>query len=404
MTVCVRQKQEVYADSDMNNFIFENKTKVYFGKGCVKEFLGSLMKDYQKVMLAYGGGSIKKNGIYDEVLYILKREGKEIVEFSGILPCPTYAKVLEGIELARKNKVGILLGVGGGSVMDCCKAVALGTAYKGDLWKNFWERREIIDFPVLPLGVIVTCGGSGSECNGVSVLTGHKGEVIIGKDYAECNPRFALIDPAYSFSEPREQMAAEGIAALSHVLEVYFSIPDQDNVSDDLCEALMKSIIRNLKKALENPLDYEARSNLLWAAAMAKNRIIKIGKRGDFICRQAERELEAQTGCLHGYGAAVLRPTYYRHIFPEHIEKFARFAKNVWNIPDEGKNARQLAEEGVLALTGFIQAMGLPGTMKELGFKDRRKIKGMVSHCMAAAGNDRSADPKVLEEIFNDCF
>ena len=392
------------AESKMKNFIFENRTRVYFGKGCVKEYLASLLKGYSTVMFAYGCGSIKRNGIYDEILSILQREGKNIVEFPGIMHNPTYEKVLEGIRIARENKAEIILGAGGGSVMDCCKAVALGTVYEGDIWKDFWERSGIIDFALLPLGVIVTTGGSGSECNGVSVLTNEGQNVKTGQDYEKCSPGFALIDPVYTFSESRQQMLSGGIAALSHVMEIYFSQPDEDNVSDDISEALMRSLIRNLRIAGRDPKDYEARSNLLWAAAMAKNRIIKAGKRGDFICRQMERQLESCTGCSHGLGAAVLRPVYYRNIVKNHPAKFARFAAEVWEIPRRERTLEEMAAAGVDAMTAFIREFGLPATLRELGINDPAMLKKIAEDCCATAGSYRVMEHEEMEKILLECF
>lgn len=218
----------------MNNFIFENSTKVYFGKGCVKEYLSCLLKPYgDTVLLAYGGGSIRRNGIYDEVTDILRGAGKTIVEFSGIMANPTYAKVQEGAKLAREHHADIILAVGGGSVMDCCKAVSLAARYEGDLWENFWARPGVIDFEPLPLGVIVTVAGTGSECNGGAVITHEEKRIKTGRDYPKCNARFALMDPTYTYSVPAPQMVSGSFDILSHIMETYFSEPNEDNVSDD---------------------------------------------------------------------------------------------------------------------------------------------------------------------------
>ena len=190
----------------MNNFIFENATKTYFGKGCVKEYLACLIKEQGTIMLAYGGGSIKENGIYDEVISILENAGKTVVEFSGIMPNPTYRKVKEGAALAREEGVEMILGIGGGSVMDCCKAISMAAVYKGDIWNDFWARPGVVDFTPLPLGVIVTAAGTGSEMNGGAVITNQAKKIKTGRDYPACNPRFALMDPAYTISVPVRQM------------------------------------------------------------------------------------------------------------------------------------------------------------------------------------------------------
>lgn len=208
----------------MNNFIFENATKIYFGKGCVKEYLPCLSGHYgQTVMLAYGGGSIKRNGIYDEIVDCLKKAGRRIVEFPGIGANPTYSKVLEGAKLARENKVDLILAAGGGSVMDCCKAISMAAVYDGDIWKDFWERPGVIDFEPVPLGMIVTVAGTGSEMNGGAVITNEERKVKTGRDYPKCNARFALMDPAYTYSVPKKQMVSDGFDILSHIMETYFS-------------------------------------------------------------------------------------------------------------------------------------------------------------------------------------
>ena len=247
----------------MNNFIFQNLTKVYFGKGCVKEYLASLIENCgDTVMLAYGGGSIKRNGIYDEITGILEKNGKKVVEFSGIVANPTYAKVCEGAKLAKENHADVILAVGGGSVMDCCKAVSLAAVYDGDIWDDFWARPGEIKVRPVTLGMIVTVTGTGSECNGGAVITNEEKKIKTGRDYPALNAEFALLDPEYTYSVPEKQMVSGGFDILSHIMETYFSAPDEDNVSDDIMEALMKSVIRNLRAAVKDPKDYNAR---LWS-------------------------------------------------------------------------------------------------------------------------------------------
>ncbi|WP_367566236.1 iron-containing alcohol dehydrogenase [Lacrimispora sp.] len=389
----------------MNNFVFENSTKVYFGKGCVKEYLSCLLRGCgNTVMLAYGGSSFKKNGIYDEVAGILEAAGKTIVEFSGIMANPTYKKVLEGAALARKNHVDVILGVGGGSVMDCCKAVSMAAVSKEDIWENYWIRPGVIDFEPLPLGVIVTVSGTGSEMNGGAVITNEETKVKTGRDYSKCNPKFALLDPTYTYSVPVKQMVSGGFDTLSHIMEIYFSEPDEDNVSDDISEALMKSVIQNLRAAIINREDYTARSNLMWDAAMAENRIIKLGKRTDFMCHQMEHQLAAYTDCNHGQGLAVLHPVYYRHIYSLGLSKFVRFAKNVWNLSAEGKTEEELARAGVEALADFIREIGMPTTLRELGMKDKAMLKVVADSCGISTGSYKRLNREEILEIFYECY
>ena len=387
----------------MNNFIFENATKVYFGQGCVQEYLTCLVQDASTVLLAYGGGSIRRNGIYDQVAGLLRQAGKTLVDFPGIPSNPTYDQVLAGAKLARETGADWILGVGGGSVMDCAKAIALAARYPGDVWEDFWARPGVIDFAPLPLGVIVTVAGTGSECNGGAVITHPGKKVKTGRDYPQLNPRFALMDPTYTYSVPQAQMISGGFDTLSHLMEIYFSRPDEDNVSDDLNEALMVSVIRNLRAAVANPQDYTARSNLMWAATMAENRVVKLGKQGDFQCHNMEHQLGAYTNCNHGQGLAVLHPVYYRHIYREGLPKFLRFAQKVWGLPRDGRSDEALALAGIEALAGFIRDLGLPTTLRQLGV-EREQLKEIADSCGISPGSYRRMTHQEILELFQECY
>ena len=324
---------------------------------------------------ALAAGLLRKNGIYDEVTACLQKAGQTIVEFSGIGANPTYAKVLEGAKLARENHADLILAVGGGSVMDCCKAVSMAAVYDGDIWTDFWARPGVIDFEPLPLGVIVTVAGTGSEMNGGAVITNEKLKIKTGRDYPKCNARFALLDPTYTYSVPKKQMVSGGFDILSHIMETYFSEPDGDNVSDDISEALMRGVIRDLRAAIQNPEDYTARSNLMWESTMAENRIIKLGKRMDFECHQMEHQLGAYTNCNHGAGLAVLHPVYYRHIYRDGLAKFQKFAVNVWGISPEGQNRGRTGPCRRGGTGGLHQEIGLPTTLRELGVNESTDLK-----------------------------
>lgn len=389
----------------MNNFIFENATKTYFGRGCVKEYLACLVGKYGKnVMLAYGGGSIKTNGIYDEIIKILKDAGKNIIEFSGITSNPTYSKVMQGASAARNNKIDLILGVGGGSVMDCCKAVSLAAKYDGDVWQDFYETAGVIDFEPLPVGVIVTVSGTGSEMNGGAVITNEETKVKTGRDYPRCNPKFALLDPVYTYSVPVKQMVSGGFDTLSHIMEIYFSQPLEDNVSDDIAEALMKNVIRNLRAALKDPTDYTARSNLMWDATMAENRIIKLGKRTDFECHQMEHQLGAYTNCNHGEGLAVLHPVYYRHIYKDGLPKFKKFAVDVWNVSQHNRSDEEIALEGIESLARFIKEIGLPTNLRQIGVDESTDLRAVADSCSILSGGFRRLSHEEIFEIFNECL
>ncbi len=389
----------------MRDFEFENSTKVIFGRGCVRKHLPEFLSHYGKrVLLSYGGGSIKKNGIYDEVTEILTSSGKEITEFSGIMPNPTYTKVMEGAELARKNSSDLILAVGGGSVMDCSKAVSLTARYNGDAWNDFWRHQGTVDFTPIPVCIIVTASGTGSEVNGEGVITNEETKEKLGRDYHACNAKLSLMDPVYTFSLPKRQMISGGFDSLSHMMEIYFGAPDEPNVSDDLNEALMRGVIRDLRASIKDPEDYTARSNLMWESTMAENRIIKMGKSTDFECHMMEHQLGAYTNCNHGEGLSVLHPVYYRHIYKDGLNKFCQFAEHVWGISPDGKTKEQLALSGIDALADFIREIGMPATLHEIGIDESCDLKKIADSCEINRGGYRELTHAEILDIFRECL
>ena len=343
----------------MNNFLYQNKTKVFFGKGGVGEYLGCTLKEYgDTVMLAYGGGSIKQNGVYDEVMKILHTAHKRVVEFPGIMPNPTYTKVQEGAKLARENDVDLILAVGGGSVSDCCKIVSAQAKLKEDIWE-LETIKHTYPSKFIPLGTIITVFGTGSEMNNGAVITHEAKKIKTGILGAQAE--FAFLDPIYSMSVPIKQVISGAFDTLSHAMETYFGKPEQNNLSDDMNEAVMRSVIHNIRKLLAAPESYNARSELAWASAMAENGILKVGRVTDFECHQMEHQLGAYTDCNHGQGLAVLHPAYYRHIVKDAPEKFARLGQVVFGV--EG------AEAAVDALASFIKECSLPTKLTELRSK-----------------------------------
>lgn len=341
----------------MENFVYEYPTKVYFGKGAAKAHLpGILSACGPNVLLAYGGGSIKKNGVYEEITGILKEAGKSITEFTGIMSNPTWAKVKEGAGLARENKVDLVLAVGGGSVIDCCKIVCAQAVTDEDLWELEMVQHKAPSAAPIPLGAVVTASGTGAEMNGGAVITNEETKIKGGMFAAA--PRFAILDPAYTMSLPRMQVLSGAFDTLSHAMETYFGRSDRDNVSDEVALAVMHSTVVNMRALLKDLNDYTARSNLMWTSAMAENGILKVGRLTDFECHQMEHQLGAYTDCNHGQGLAVLHPAYYRHIVKDAPEKFARLGKVVFGV--EG------AEAAVDALAAFIQECGLPVRLSQL--------------------------------------
>ena len=369
----------------MENFVYEYPTKVYFGKGAAKAHLpGILSACGPNVLLAYGGGSIKKNGVYEEITGILKEAGKSITEFTGIMSNPTWAKVKEGAGLARENKVDLVLAVGGGSVIDCCKIVCAQAVTDEDLWELEMVQHKAPSAAPIPLGAVVTASGTGAEMNGGAVITNEETKIKGGMFAAA--PRFAILDPAYTMSLPRMQVLSGAFDTLSHAMETYFGRSDRDNVSDEVALAVMHSTVVNMRTLLKDINDYTARSNLMWTSAMAENGILKVGRVTDFECHQMEHQLGAYTDCNHGQGLAVLHPAYYRHIVKDAPEKFARLGKAVFGV--EG------AEAAVDALTAFIQECGLPVRLSQL--KSRVEITPELLRQVADSVNLLPNGPRQL--------
>lgn len=384
----------------MNNFIYENKTKVYFGKNGVKDNLSALLANYgNTVLLAYGSGSIKRNGVYDEVTAILHDAGKTVIEFSGIMPNPTYAKVQEGAKLARDNHIDLILAVGGGSVSDCCKIVSA----QANLDEDIWEMQTIkhaLPNKFIPLGTIVTVFGTGSEMNNGAVITNEDKKIKGALWGAQAD--FAFLDPTYTMSVPMKQVISGAFDTLSHAMETYFGKPDDNNLSDDINEAVMRSTIRNIRVLLTDPENYDARSELAWASAMAENGILKIGKVTDFQCHMIEHQLGAYTNCNHGAGLAVIHPVLYRHICKDGAARFARFARNVWGIAPLS-NDEETALAGVEALAAFIKEIGLPTTFAELGIPADSDLRAVADSTVLTAGCCKKLTHDEVYEILQEC-
>lgn len=384
----------------MNNFIFGNKTKVYFGKGGVKEYLGSLLDGYgETVMLAYGGGSIKRNGVYDEIIGILNAKGKRVVEFSGITPNPKYSKVQEGARLARENKVDLILAVGGGSVSDCCKVISAQALLDEDIWE-MENTKHTFPTKFIPLGTIVTVFGTGSEMNNGAVITNDEKKLKAGIWAAQAD--FAFLDPMYTMSVPMKQVISGAFDTLSHAMETYFGKPDENNLSDDINEAVMRSVIRNIRTLLTAPENYDARSELAWASAMAENGVLKIGKVTDFQCHMLEHQLGAYTDCNHGAALAVIHPILYRHICKSGAARFARFAQNVWGVEPKSSE-EETALAGVEALAGFIKEIGLPTSFAQLGIPEDTDLRAVADSTVLTPGCCKKLSHDELYDILVEC-
>ena len=385
----------------MNSFTYSSPVKVYFGEKAAKDNLSAeLSKVGKNVLLAYGGGSVKKNGIYDELVQILKDAGKEITEFKGIMSNPTYEKVKEGAKLAKDNDIDFILAVGGGSVIDCCKIVSAQAKLEKDIWEfEYSEHGAPTEF--IPMGAVVTAFGTGAEMN--------NGAVITNTDKMQKSPLwgafydFAILDPAYTMTMPMKQVISGAFDSLSHSMETYMGSPRDVNLSDEINEAAQRNIIRNIRATLKDPSDIQARSELIWAAAMAENGILKIGKATDFQCHMLEHQLGAYTDCNHGQGLAVIHPVLYRHMMPEANRQFARLATEVWNIDPEGKSEEELAKEFVDALEAFIKEIGLATTFADMNISEDTDFKAIADSTILTGGCVKKFTREELLEVLLEC-
>ncbi|MBQ7461309.1 MAG: iron-containing alcohol dehydrogenase [Bacteroidaceae bacterium] len=351
----------------LGNFSYHNPTKLYFGEDAMK-YLSDELKQYGPVVqLCYGGGSIKRNGIYDAVIKALKEAGKTIVEDAGVMPNPTIEKLYEGAKMARENKVDLILAVGGGSTIDYAKGVSCSAFCEEDPWEKYYMRQEEATCPVIPIGSVLTMVGTGSEMNGGSVITNHAAGLKIGKVFGPyAFPKFTILNPRFTFTVPQYQMVAGFFDIMSHILEQYFS-GDDDNTSDYLAEGLMRSLIHSSRLAVRNPQDYEARSNIMWTATWALNTLTKCAKKQDWMVHMIGQAIGAHTDATHGMTLAAVSIPYYKYVSQFGLKKFARFAVNVWGIPAGKKTDRELADEGIAALEAWMQDIGVVMHSSELG-------------------------------------
>ena len=351
----------------LGNFSYCNATKLYFGDDSLKYLNEELPKYGKNVQLIYGGGSIKKNGIYDAVVEILKANGKNIIEDGGVMPNPTVEKLYEGVKIARENNVDFLLAVGGGSCCDYAKAVSVSIYCDEDPWQKYFIRFEEPTCKIVPVGCVLTMVGTGSEMNGGSVISNHKENLKVGHVFGEeVMPKFSILNPKFTFTLPKRQMVAGIYDIFNHICEQYFSGND-DNTSDYIAEALMKSVVHSSLIAVENPEDYEARSNIMWCATWALNTLIAKGKTTDWMVHMLGQAVGAYTDATHGMTLAAVSLPYYRHIMPYGLHKFVRFAKEVWGVNPNGKTDEQVAKEGLLALENWMRKIGLTMKISELG-------------------------------------
>lgn len=387
----------------LDNFSYCNPTALYFGKDALSYLPEELAKQGTHVALVYGGGSIKRNGIYDKVMDILKAAGKEVTEISGVMSNPTSDKLAEGIEIAKKGHVDFILAVGGGSCCDYAKALSVSIHYDGDPWDKYFLKMEEPDCEIVPVGCVLTMVGTGSEMNGGSVITNHAQKLKIGHVFGtEVMPRFSIMNPEFTMTVPHYQMISGIYDMFNHICEQYFSGTD-DNTSDYLAEGLMRSVIHASLVAAENPKDYEARSNLMWDATWALNTLIGKGKTQDWMVHMLGQAVGALTNAAHGMTLAAVSLPYYHHILPYGLPKFKRFALTVWNVNSEGKTDEEIAKEGLAAMENWMKKLGLVMNITDLG-ATKDMIPDLVKGTLILEGGYKKLIPSEIEEIFKESF
>lgn len=381
----------------LGNFVFYNPTKLLFGENALEKAEKELLKYGKKVMLCYGGGSIKKNGIYDAVMELLKKTGKEVIEDAGVMPNPTYKKVLEGRDMARANNIEFILAVGGGSVIDYVKAVSAAVFCEEDPWQKFFVRGEMAE-KALPFGSVLTMSGTGSEMNAGSVISNKEEGKKYGSSFGELLiPKFAVLNPRYTMSLPPYQMAAGIFDIMSHILEQYLS-GDDDNTSDYLAEGLMLSLIHASRIATKNPEDYEARSNIMWAATWALNGLISRGKVTDWEVHAIGHAITAATDATHGMTLASVSLPYFRHIMDGGLHRFKRFALNVWKVDAAGKTDEEIALAGLAAMEAWMREIGVVLSIKDFGVTEDM-IDGIAANALIRKGGYKVMTKESIAEV-----
>lgn len=385
----------------LGNFNYCNATKLYFGENSINNLTTELSNYGKNVLLVYGGGSIKKNGIYDKVIKSLKDCGKEVFEDGGVMANPTIEKLYEGCKRAKEAKADLILAVGGGSVCDYAKAVSVSTYSEEDPWEKYYLQMKDVDNKIIPVGCILTMVGTGSEMNGGSVITNDHSKLKIGHVFGEnVFPKFSILDPTYTYTLPKYQMVAGFFDIMSHILEQYFSGTD-DNTSDYVMEGLLKSLIHSSKIAVENPTNYEARSNIMWIATWALNTFIAKGKSTDWMVHMIGQSVGAYTDATHGMTLSAISLPYYQYIMPYGLAKFKRFATNVWNIDEQGKTDEQVAAEGLKAMKEYMNTLGLVMNIKDLGVTEDM-IDGIAKGVFIMEGGYKKLNQDEVIEILKE--
>ncbi len=384
----------------MNNFTFQYPVRQHFGKGCAESAIKEEMNHTgTNVLLAYGGSSLKRTGLYDKIQGWLHECGKNVFDFGGIMPNPTYAMVQEGAKMVRQHNIDLILAVGGGSVIDCCKIVAAQAKLDADIWEMQYAN-HLFPTEFLPMGAVVTASGTGAEQNNGAVITNT--EKKLKQPLVGAYNSFAILDCELTKTVPMKQVVSGAFDTLSHCMETYMGKPMADNISDEINEAVMRNVINNLRAIIADPDNDYARGELMWASAMAENSLLKLGKQTDFQCHMLEHAVAAYTNCNHGQGLAVIHPALYRHMLGEGNEKLARMAERVWNV--EGSTTEQTAALGINALEAFIREIGMPTRWAELGITDENVLRAAADTCLLMSGCCKQFSRDELFEVLKECM
>jgi len=385
------------------DFTYQNPTRIHFGRTALDKLADELNQYGKNILLVYGKNSIKRIGLYDKVIAILKECNKTVTELSGINSNPRYSQVMEGARLVRDNNIDLILAVGGGSVIDCSKGISMTAYCTEDAWQKYWINREPLANRVIPIGTILTMAGTGSEMNSGSVITNEEKHVKQGvvMPLWLMTPKFSILNPEYTFSVPRIQMVSGIFDTFSHLMEQYCS-GDDDCTTDYLIEGLMRSLIVSARKALINQNDYEARSNIMWCATMGLNRILGVSKMQDWETHNIEHQLGAYTDCPHGVGLAIISPAYYRTIYKYGLHRFVRFAKTIWEVPADFGTDEAIALEGIRRFESFIHELGMPTTLREIGATEDMLPK--IADTALKAGGYHTITSEEILSILKSCY
>ncbi|MCQ2286661.1 MAG: iron-containing alcohol dehydrogenase [Bacteroidales bacterium] len=385
------------------DFTFQNPTRIHFGKNAISHLSEELQQFGTNVLLLYGKNSIKQIGLYDKVIEILKASNKQVTELAGINANPRYSQILDGIRLVREKKIDLILAVGGGSVIDCAKGISASAYCVGDPWTRYWEKNEEVTNTIVPVGTILTMAGTASEMNSGSVVTNEDKKLKIGRVFPleQLAPKFSILNPEFTYSVPKYQMVSGIFDIFSHLLEQYFS-GDDDCVSDYLLEGEMLALISAARKAIVNPNDYEARSNIMWCSTMALNKILGVSKKQDWEVHMIEHQLSAYTDCAHGIGLAIISVPYYKFIYKYGLPRFVRFARNVWHVSTDNKTDEQIALEGLQCLSDFIAELGIPKRLRDVGTTEN--MLPLIAESTIKCGGYYVPSTNDVLKILKECF